>query len=841
MSVDLSNVVNASGSQFTINAAAINLGNVTDLSHGSVTLTGGGTTNLSKASNIDGASFFVSGGVTLALPAATNYNHAATANDQYRTFQASGTGSLLDLGNLTSITNGTAYDSNIVIEALNGGTVDLHSVSQMSDGSGGDVRYRAISVTADGPASVVNLANLVSLRDDYANGDGTDEARFSSLNPKNGGVIQAPNLTTLVGVALTIDGQESLPVSQITSMTNGRVVVSNTPESFTALTNASGTQFIINGVSVDLSNVVNASGSQFTINAAAINLGNVTDLSHGSVTLTGGGTANLSKASNIDGASFFVSGGVTLALPAATNYNHAATANDQYRTFQASGTGSLLDLGNLTSITNGTAYDSNIVIEALNGGTVDLHSVSQMSDGSGGDIRYRAISVTADGPASVVNLANLVSLRDDYANGDGTDEARFSSLNPKNGGVIQAPNLTTLVGVALTIDGQESLPVSQITSMTNGRVVVSNTPESFTALTNASGTQFIINGVSVDLSNVVNASGSQFTINAAAINLGNVTDLSHGSVTLTGGGTANLSKASNIDGASFFVSGGVTLALPAATNYNHAATANDQYRTFQASGTGSLLDLGNLTSITNGTAYDSNIMIEALNGETVDLHNVSQMMDGSGGDARYRAISVTADGPSSLIKLPSLAFFSDAYSGSTSGENTYSSLTADNSGKIQVNNPFLQGVLTTVADGGVLQGSAMIGTASLLQGGNLGVITGDIVNFGTVAPGPMAGKLTILGGFTQATSGKLAIEIGGSAPGFNFDQLNVTGSVSLDGELDLIPLNGYDPALDSQFRVLPYASRAGVFSLLVGADISTGKHLNASYDSDGLYLVVAAD
>ena len=83
-------------------------------------------------------------------------------------------------------------------------------------------------------------------------------------------------------------------------------------------------------------------------------------------------------------------------------------------------------------------------------------------------------------------------------------------------------------------------------------------------------------------------------------------------------------------------------------------------------------------------------------------------------------------------------------------------------GGLFVNGTFnaTQGV--TVDEGGLL--------------GGFGVINGDVLNDGIVAPGTSPGTLTINGNFTQSTSGTLEIEPG--------DLLSVSGNAALGGALD---------------------------------------------------------
>ena len=60
-------------------------------------------------------------------------------------------------------------------------------------------------------------------------------------------------------------------------------------------------------------------------------------------------------------------------------------------------------------------------------------------------------------------------------------------------------------------------------------------------------------------------------------------------------------------------------------------------------------------------------------------------------------------------------------------------------------------------------------------------------NNGTVSPGNSPGTLTIVGNYTQGSSGNLAMEIAGPN---NFDRLVVSGTASLAGTLTVTTVNG---------------------------------------------------
>jgi hypothetical protein len=136
-------------------------------------------------------------------------------------------------------------------------------------------------------------------------------------------------------------------------------------------------------------------------------------------------------------------------------------------------------------------------------------------------------------------------------------------------------------------------------------------------------------------------------------------------------------------------------------------------------------------------------------------------------------------------------------------------------------------------------GKLKTGTATL-QGGTFsgkGTIDGNVSNTGgTVGPGNSPGILTITGNYTQAASGKLSIEIGGTTLGSQYDRLVISGSATLDGTLNVSLINGFLPAAADSFRVLTYGSLTGQFATINGLN-SGGAPLNAQYNPTNLTLV----
>lgn len=141
---------------------------------------------------------------------------------------------------------------------------------------------------------------------------------------------------------------------------------------------------------------------------------------------------------------------------------------------------------------------------------------------------------------------------------------------------------------------------------------------------------------------------------------------------------------------------------------------------------------------------------------------------------------------------------------------------------------------------GGLPGTLVIGSGGILSGN--GTIDfsnpagGSVVNLGEITPGNSPGLLTIHGdlAFRLASTppdsgGKLTIEIGGAAPGTEFDVLHVSGNVDLTGAvLDLSLLPGFEPGAPIDYSFLQ------VDGILTGTFASVIDHTGLGLSLDDL-------
>jgi autotransporter-associated beta strand protein len=136
--------------------------------------------------------------------------------------------------------------------------------------------------------------------------------------------------------------------------------------------------------------------------------------------------------------------------------------------------------------------------------------------------------------------------------------------------------------------------------------------------------------------------------------------------------------------------------------------------------------------------------------------------------------------------------------------------------------------------GGQLTAGTVTATSATWAAAGGGGIAGSILNNtgGTFAPGDIGtgGKTTVTGGYTQGANGILAIDLGSAtiATAFQsgvafYDTIAMTGSLSLDGKLNVSAINSYTPS--------------GTFNIITGAASNTGTFTNVNAVTNRVNLV----
>ena len=115
---------------------------------------------------------------------------------------------------------------------------------------------------------------------------------------------------------------------------------------------------------------------------------------------------------------------------------------------------------------------------------------------------------------------------------------------------------------------------------------------------------------------------------------------------------------------------------------------------------------------------------------------------------------------------------------------------------------------------------------------------GNILFSGTYSPGNSP-HTVYFENLDFDSSAILLIEIGGLAPGEEYDQLIISGLTNLDGILTVSLINDFFPTLGDSFEILKFGEYSGNFKGFNGLNIGNGLILDPVFTADSLTLVTS--
>ena len=147
----------------------------------------------------------------------------------------------------------------------------------------------------------------------------------------------------------------------------------------------------------------------------------------------------------------------------------------------------------------------------------------------------------------------------------------------------------------------------------------------------------------------------------------------------------------------------------------------------------------------------------------------------------------------------------------------------------------LQGTLTGNVD---IRGGTLSGVDSPF----VGAISGNLRNAGQITLGTAAdrtGTLSVGGAFEQTAAGTLSVDIAGTTTA-DFDRLQIKGTATLAGTLDVHLVGGFVPAVGDTFDILTFASRTGNFASVTGLSLPDGNTLQFTAEATGIRLITVS-
>jgi T5SS/PEP-CTERM-associated repeat protein len=194
----------------------------------------------------------------------------------------------------------------------------------------------------------------------------------------------------------------------------------------------------------------------------------------------------------------------------------------------------------------------------------------------------------------------------------------------------------------------------------------------------------------------------------------------------------------------------------------------------------------------------------------------------------------------------------DSYIGYAAGANGAVTVTGNSSAWITSGSLYVgangSGSLTVSNVGdlsatGVTASNFIVGALGEIHGA--GFLRGAVQNGGLVAPGNPMLALNIFGSYSQSAAGTLAIELAGTTPSTQYDQLRILGgAVTWGGTLQVSLSNGFVPAVGNSFDILDWTgSSTGAFATINLPVLPGGRAWNTSllYTTGQISVSLAGD
>jgi fibronectin-binding autotransporter adhesin len=816
------------------------------------------------------------------------------------TLQGSGGGLFAQSGTFSTLNGTVALNGSLNI--ANGSGITLNTASgpmTLAGGAGGIVNVNGganlTDISLAGSNGTVNLNGPVTLSNSANN---RIYASNSGMTLNNNSTIEGSGQIGVVGSALTLNNNGLIGANQTAGLsvsgtiantsgllqaTNGSTLtlggsVNNTGSSISAF--GANTNLHLTNVTIANNNgtiSVDGAGSVGRLNGATIN----------------GGTLQTTNGAQFTGIGTFSTLAGTVALNGVLNVANAAGMNLN------SGGGTMsLNIGSGGGLNlNGGANLTDLALVGTDG-TVNLNGPVTLSNTANNRIYASNAGMTLNNNSTLQGAGQIGMVGSGMLlnnNATGIIDANQSAGMRLGGTIVNTGLLEATNGAALSLTGVTLNNTGGVVSAAGAgsTVQLGSTTITGGTLQGSGGGLFAQSGTFSTFNGTVALNGTLNVANASGLTL----NAASGAMTLAGGtgGVVNLNGGANLTDLALTGTGG-TVNLDAPVTLNNSANnriyANSSGMTLNngstLQGSGQIGQVGSSivfnnngtveatqpTALTIGAAvgqFTNNGTLSAAAGSTLAIASpnftnfnsntltggtyvVGGILQFNNADIVNNAATVTLTGSAAEIKdqngLDGLrAFDNNTASGSFTLEGGALLTTPgafSNAGSVDIfgsdffgaGGAYTQTAGTTHVDGD-LSASAVNIDGGVLKGTGTVIGAVTVTTGGAVSPGDSPGTLSITGNYIQTSSGILDLEFAGPGAG-QFDVLNIGGSSSLSGTLDLVGLAGFTPFNGETFGVMNFASRTGTFSTVNGLDLGSGYRFHVQYNPGNVTLEVTS-
>ena len=332
----------------------------------------------------------------------------------------------------------------------------------------------------------------------------------------------------------------------------------------------------------------------------------------------------------------------------------------------------------------------------------------------------------------------------------------------------------------------------------------------------------LAHGVDVTYTGVIHITNVDVTTEGASSSA-IATDFGGGTVTVTGGTIIAAATSANSHSAGIYSTGNITVSGAAVTS------AGDCGGVIDGSNSISLINTS-LTGALEGikawkTAPSSGSATISIDGGSLTAVSGSAFyISGTTSSVTAKGNSAISAGTGKIVN----ALSSATASFTAIGETLTGNLTADSTSAITAG---LQS--NTTLTGAVSRAAMTIDSTSAWNVNAASTVT-SLSNSGAIEFESSGLTITDTGAFTQASSGKLSILLGGAS---SCDQIAVTGAANLNGVLQVDKTQDFTPTVGQTFTLITRGSGSGAFSSLTS---NTGLAYTVAYGAASVSITITS-